>query len=771
MWEWLVQTWFPPSSTDTFITREHFHHARHTVCAVCVAYGRRSNFALSGATCYTFPAGVIAVCKFHDQNGFCGMCLKDDNIIKSEPPDYQSTLSPVDDFDTWFGNLSYTCEKCRTHASRQAMRRNGITLTTARQTDMDELFSNYQTFGEGSILNLCAQVHERRWLLSNTKIKDFSLQAVAGDRLLRGVSLAEAMNSDSEDAYILYTEPSIRDLAMREFMRGWILDGGWFSPNDVVDLQQHHQYNRNPYFHNNQPIPITVVHPTRQESKYSPWFYTIPSNDVKETLQSLWHQTINDILDTAFKNIIAEVLDGCLVDSKVWEFERGETAPGSISDPAQQLTSWDLNQVWERLLKSEYWVTGYNWRSRKLAEHRDRRISDASLGSKSSSNSSESANLSGSPTGTVSTMQTTPSPPPVAASKEGKSPEMTTHMEESEASKSPRSPVGSLPELPDIELTGVEARVVQSVPFVPFKWEVLPAFTVRWIWNLWLKSIHPFVACQCGICRRACKLQEEARLRGSPPKRQAQTGGIVINEPAHRKREELEDEDEDEDIEDDLVSNEEDLLNTSQDMDVVVEDEEATIGNDALSEINTTPVQLIQQPATPPNLSTPDPGSMLSTPSTEMTQTFLSRMGRSVTPRESLSPPTGQKRSSQEVESIPSTPSSTKRRRLNSDDSSLSPLVSSSIPNSQDETVLSEMTYASPKFDSQDTNVPSTLQSSNLTTSSNPSAETLHPARFEEVTGIAPPKESVGINLLDFAFDEDSEEAEERHYALLEGRY
>jgi hypothetical protein len=65
------------------------------------------------------------------------------------------------------------------------------------------------------------------------------------------------------------------------------------------------------------------------------------------------------------------------------------------------------------------------------------------------------------------------------------------------------------------------------------------------------------------------------------------------------------------------------------------------------------------------------------------------------------------------------------------------------------------MTYASPDIESQDTNPLLSQQSSALTASSNQSAETLHPARFEEVTGIAPPKDSVGINLLDFALDED----------------
>jgi hypothetical protein len=208
MWESLNQTWFNGTTSEQFITRDHFHHARKLVCAVCVAYSRRLNVALSGAATYTLYAGFVSVCKTHDLGGFCGICFKDEHVLKMEPPDYQSTLSPVDDFDTWFGNISNTCEKCRIAACRQAMKRNGLNNLMARQTDMDELFANYQSYGEGSLYSLCTQVHERRWLLTNTKIKDYSFQAVAGDRLMRGLSMAEATYSDTEDLAVLFTEIS-----------------------------------------------------------------------------------------------------------------------------------------------------------------------------------------------------------------------------------------------------------------------------------------------------------------------------------------------------------------------------------------------------------------------------------------------------------------------------------------------------------------------------------------------------------------------------------
>jgi len=137
MWESLNQTWFNGGTSDRFVTREHFHLARKIVCTVCVAYSRRLSLALSGATSCTQYIGYISVCKHHDHHGFCGVCLKDDNVLKTEPPDYHSSLSPVDDFDSYFENITHTCEKCRRIATRQAMKRLGLNNLMAQQTDME----------------------------------------------------------------------------------------------------------------------------------------------------------------------------------------------------------------------------------------------------------------------------------------------------------------------------------------------------------------------------------------------------------------------------------------------------------------------------------------------------------------------------------------------------------------------------------------------------------------------------------------------------------
>ncbi|KAG8820011.1 hypothetical protein FRC17_010264 [Serendipita sp. 399] len=667
----LLQMWGLDPTAENQIQRKHFLHARSIVCGVCIAYSRRLNFALNGCTNWTFPAGDVATCKFHDQYGFCGMCLKDDNIIKEEPPEYTPTLSPVDDEDTWFGNIMYTCEQCRTTAYRQAMRQHKFTTAMIEEVDMDESFQNYRSFGEGALQSLCSQVYERRWLITNTKIRDFSLQAVASERLLRGIPMADVMNQDAEDFLILYGEPSIRELAMRDFMRCLVLDGQWFSPLDILDLQPLSKYQSSPYWYNGQPLQVPVVHPTRQERKSSPWYYHIPSSEFKDILQSLWHQTMIDILETAFKNIIAEVTDSCLVDSKVYEFDNQEPAPGRISDPGQRLQSWSMSQVWDRLMKSEYWVTGYNWRSRKLDEYRARRISNASSQSKSSSVSSESAGFRESPEGTESTSKTTPSPPPHATmTKTSKSPAPDSPTTEN-GSMDMKSP-SPKPQLPDIELTGVEAREVTSVPFVPETFEVLPQFTRKWVADLWIKSIHPFVACQCGICKRACKLQEEERLRGAPIKK-APTGGIVINEPQSRKRKEAseEDEDEEDDDEDDLTyeleSDDDDDYTMDVSMDEGGDADVRRIGDDR------TPIQLVQQPATPDVVyANGDPASLINDHNNNNTAAAgQTPVGSNVTPTSTLSPSHWRKRSSQELESAPSSPSSAKRRRLNSGDSKL----------------------------------------------------------------------------------------------------
>jgi hypothetical protein len=450
-----------------------------------------------------------------------------------------------------------------------------------------------------------------------------------------------------------------------------------------------------------------------------------------------------------------------LVDSKVWEFDKGESAPGTISDPGTQLQQWNFTDVWERLLKPEYWVTGYNWRSRKLEEHRERRISDASARSQSSSTSSESTNHSESPTSTTSTLQTTPSPPPAIASKDGKSPDVASTVSVADTAKSPEGSEVQVADLPDIELTGVEARAVQSIPFVPMSYESLGHQSLRWIWGLWLKSIHPFVTCQCNICKRACQLQEEERLRGAP--RKAPTGGIVINEPVSRTKEEGF---EDEDVADELETSDDVFDGSSDAMDIEPGDDNPVAVAEDLHGKDTTPVQLIQHPATPPDLSSTDFESIVGTPATA--KTLLSRIGgRSTTPIGSLSPPTCRKRASQEPESLPSSPASAKRRRLDSGDSKLgspSPIRSSpfSVPHSRAGDTPSSsgpdsVSHTTSSPDLQDANVPPLSQASTIASV----GSVLHPAGFEEITGIVAPNQSVGIGLLDFTLDEDVDDGEE----------
>lgn len=758
MWDSLKQTWFNAATSDQFISREHFHIARRFVCAACVAYGKRLSFALSGAATYTQYAGFVAVCKSHDQSGFCGVCFKDEAVLKNEPPDYFSTLSPVDEFDNWFGSISHTCEKCRILATRQAMKRHGINNLMAQQTDMDELFANYHSYGEGSIQELCIQVCERKWLLQNTKIKDYSYQAVAGDRLMRGFSMEQAAYSDNEDLSILYTEPSIRELATRDFVRNLILGGSWFSPLDVIELQQHP---RPPHWHANQPSTLPVMHPTSGDRKYVHWAYHVPSMELRELLQMLWAQCMIDILETAFKNIIAEVSDGCLVDSKVWEFDKGESAPGTISDPGTQLSSWTPVDVWKRLLKPEFWVTGYNWRSRKLEEYRERRISDASSRSKSSSTSSESTNLSESPTGTTSTLQTTPSPPPAGAPKDPKSPSVASVTSISETTRCTDGSEVDVAALPDIELTGVEARAVQSVPFVPTTFELLPTHSLRWVWGLWLKSIHPLVTCQCSICKRACQLQEEERLRGASHK--VPTGGIVINEPVSKRKEDEEFEDEDLDeleTTDDVFDQSLDAMDTSP---IDIDDKDTTVVDEFNSHGKDTPVQLVQHPATPPSFTSPDLDSTASTPA-GITQTLLARIGgRSSTPAlGSLSPPTSRKRASQEPESVPPSPASAKRRRLDSGDSKLdspSPMrspLSTDTQSRSDDTPSSSgpdsvPPTSSPVPESQENSF--SLSQASTIAQSNASDATLHLTGFEGAARMTAPDQNVGVGSLDLALN------------------
>ena len=449
--------------------------------------------------------------------------------------DNNQRLAQVDEVDDTFGEVDFTCQPCRVRVLRKNLIRMNYTQADLQKTDMVDTFQAYSEFGEGSVTDIATTIAERKWFNAFTKIQELSAQYAVAFRMGGGQTIAEA---NTYDFPTLYNNPDIRRACLEDFVRQRIFEGNWVAPIDAYEYYYHYR-GRAPLWVSPQHVNhIDVVEPTTGRQERIMGLYQVPYGHAGTDLQTLWERLMTDIIKPAVLNVVAEAVDSCLVNGKVWEYEKGEPAPGHISDPYVVLPTWSIQDVWQRLTQVEYWVTGFDWRTRKLNEHRARRVSDASFGSGKSSASSHSTGPSASPTGTHSTGHTTPSPPPGSDTKTVTTP--SDSQAGGGAESSPRgttaSPLVPIDDLPDIEVTGANTRMPNSIPKVPHCGTIhqqLPARTIEKIWGFWKEGIRGYTKCPCSICRRNCVVEEEARLKGPLKKRET---GITINEPMKKEK-------------------------------------------------------------------------------------------------------------------------------------------------------------------------------------------------------------------------------------------
>ncbi|KAJ7591712.1 hypothetical protein C8J56DRAFT_780928 [Mycena floridula] len=477
-------------------------------------------------TMFTTLLGLAPLCKEHDKKRmrFCGLCLRDsaagayDNRINAAYDGYDTDdalcCSENDDDET-FPGVDVTCRSCRAEwlyvkarehkADAEALglrTRNPVFGATDYETR--SVVESFIELGEGTIRDVITIARDRQWLNKHTKLRDMLNQAVLAsrfdsvDQLDNRIPSSNQLSSsipsnrpleeeeeseEEEDADFLHMTENdgVRDLALMDWARLRILDGFWMSPAD-----QWYGYTA-PGFTRDQIGLVRTVHPVawsieeeagergQRDSQHPgqedihPRFSIVtgsvpPSHALCEQAFMAHRRAMTTILLPAMKNVVRKIVleanDGYRDDGEESEIQAARMSP---------------EDVVIALRDEGVWFEGVDWVERRRNETRTREANDSRTreanetvkgqGSDSSTNSSTST----SPVLSTTTLQTTPSPPPVDSSKQSPSSSPTS------ASK----PVAPRPITIAVAPVLDPPRLLPSIPHVPVTVKHLPQFSLE----------------------------------------------------------------------------------------------------------------------------------------------------------------------------------------------------------------------------------------------------------------------------------------------------
>lgn len=285
--------------------------------------------------------------------------------------------------------------------------------------------------GEGTISEVLCTARERLWLKQNTRMRDMLDQALAASRLNDeyegNIPDTDDEEEDEEVILMQMEEDGVRDIALGDWARSKIMDGHWISPADV--------YYR--HFVPTKSTHVPAIHPcpwsrdlsssidspisgTDDDSKEEehPKLSTVmgevpPTYGLCEQSLMVYRKQLREILGPAMRNLVRKIVIECA----------NPCYGGSIEDPVQKVNKMSLEDVLRELREEDgIWFDGIDWAERRLnsfkeAEQRERNSSrcrgDIDDSSTISSGASSRSPTDTSPVLSTSTLQTTPSPPPL----------------------------------------------------------------------------------------------------------------------------------------------------------------------------------------------------------------------------------------------------------------------------------------------------------------------------------------------------------------------
>lgn len=468
----------------------HFRNITRFSCYVCRINNPNSVHGLGNAkrVVHSPHLGYSNVCREHDKPkaGFCGLCLREGQSYEIEAqinPIFHSGCIDNEDTELW-PNVDATCRACRSEwLWRKACASNVREAVGGRRFRLDdwEAKSTLESFldlAEGKISDTISVAMDRHWIRTHTKLGDMLSQALAASRFdgreerfaaaVAGedteMDLSDAEDDDEDDLELaqLTEDSGIRELALGDWVRNRILDGFWISPAD--------QWYRNkapdhpwdiPAVH---PCPWTVeedevIEPQTVDEEH-PRAATVreaipPSHGLCEQSYYAHQKQMRILLLPAMKNIVRRVVIESNADSV---------------DPAIRAARMNIEDVMKELRDEAMWFEGVDWlerrkNARREAAVREEATSDDHSTSSGSSKSSDESSTMTSPVLSTSTLQTTPSPPPLVEDKS---------IAAESTSSVPRAAV-TIAVAPVLD----PPRLIHPIPHVPVMAAHLPRFSLE----------------------------------------------------------------------------------------------------------------------------------------------------------------------------------------------------------------------------------------------------------------------------------------------------
>ncbi|KAF9073354.1 hypothetical protein BDP27DRAFT_1417171 [Rhodocollybia butyracea] len=534
---------------------QHFRNITRFSCYVCRINHPNSNVGLGNAkgAVFTPYLSFTGLCRDHEKprNAYCGLCLREGQSYEVEMQANQAFLTGCienEDREMW-PNTEATCKCCRAEwLWRQACINNVRDAVGGRRFRLEDweaksTIDGFVDLGEGRISDILIIARERHWIRTHTKLSDMLSQALAASRFdgqeerlvaaAQGEDVEMDLSEEEDEDYELaqITEDNgIRELALGDWVRNRILDGFWISPAD----QWYH------YVQPEHPWDVRAVHPcpwtveddearshagseqgNRTVDEEHPRPVTVreaipPSRPLCEQSYHAHQKQMRTLLLPAMKNIVRRLVIECGADGV---------------DPAIRATRMTFEDVMKELRDEATWFEGVDWlerrrNARREAAAREEASSDDHSTSSGSSKSSDELSILPSPVLSSTTLQTTPSPPPIE-DKNG----TDVKRPESSMTVSPAVTIAVSPVLDP-------PRLIHPIPHVPIMAAHLPFFSNEAFKSVWREACSPLYHCRCGICIRAQAQANEAAA--VPNAVNNQTQDVPAEVPANVKEKQQE---------------------------------------------------------------------------------------------------------------------------------------------------------------------------------------------------------------------------------------
>ncbi|KAF8829636.1 hypothetical protein F5879DRAFT_877000 [Lentinula edodes] len=529
---------------------QHYRNITRFSCFVCRINTPNTIHGLgTGKRMIATPwLSYCTVCRDHDKPraAFCGLCLRESQSYEAElqiNPTFHVGCIENEDHELW-PNVQATCRSCRAEwLWRKACSANVREAVGGRRFRIDDweaksTLDGFIDLSEGRVSDVILVARERYWIRTYTKLADMLSQALAASRYegreerLTAAAAGEDTemdlsdeDDDEDDLELaqLTEDGGIRELALGDWARNRILDGFWISPADQW-------YN---HIQPDLPWDVRAVHPC-------PWTVesddSAPQGDSEQTTEEehpkdstvhapippshpLCEQTFNAhqkqmriLLLPAMKNIVRRIVIESSADA---------------ADPAIRAARMTLEDVMKELRDEATWFDGVDWLERRRnARHdaaaREEATSDDHSTSSGSSKSSDECFTITSPVLSTTTLQTTPSPPPIedkSASADSKNVYRAVTIAV--------SPVLDPP------------RLIHPIPHVPIMAAHLPHFSLEAFRMVWREACAPLYHCRCKICERAQAAASEAAAVAAGVANRNQPPADVQEHPAQEIKDDV----------------------------------------------------------------------------------------------------------------------------------------------------------------------------------------------------------------------------------------